>query len=87
MVDNSNETREKVPGKKKEETEIMSAQEVATMLGFSRSMVYKLVEENKIPHHVKIDPLGIRAHRTIEFKRDEILQFIESRRAKNQGEV
>lgn len=68
----------------KEEKEIMSAQDVADMLGFSRSMVYKLVDEKKIPYHVVADPLGIRKHRTIQFNRSDVLQFIESRRANKQ---
>lgn len=84
MVDNSNGMRVKELSNEKEEKEVMSAQDVAKMLGFSRSMVYKLVEEKKIPHHVIIDPLGIRKHRTIQFKRSEVLQFIESRKAANQ---
>jgi excisionase family DNA binding protein len=65
------------------EKEIMSAQDVAELLGFSRSMVYKLVDEKKIPYHIKTDPKGIKVHRSIEFKREEILQFIASRKAKN----
>jgi len=50
--------------------ELMTTEEVAMYLGMSKSSIYKLIEEGKIPHH---SPEGVRRK---YFKKSEIDQWI-----------
>jgi excisionase family DNA binding protein len=69
-----------LPEQEKEEA-LMTVQEVATKLGYSTSMVHKLVTQNKIPHVVMPDPAGVRVRRIIRFKQSDIDTFIQERKA------
>lgn len=62
----------------------MTVQEVATKLGYSTSMVHKLVTQNKIPHVVMPDPAGVRVRRIIRFRPSDVEQFIKERKALKQ---
>lgn len=62
----------------------MTPSEVAKLLGFSPSMVHKLIEQNKIPYFEISNPLGIRKRRTIRFNRADIEKFIQDRQIKKQ---
>lgn len=64
-----------------EDEESMTAQDVAKLLGFSPSMVHKLVGQGKIPFTVLPDPAGARVRRVIRFKRSDVQKFIEERKA------
>jgi excisionase family DNA binding protein len=66
--------------------EVMTAGEVADMLGFSSSMVHKLVNQNKIPYFVVHDPLNVRKRRAIRFNRADVLAFVAARNAETKTE-
>jgi excisionase family DNA binding protein len=67
--------------KEDNEKELMTAQQVAEMLGFSPSMVHKLVNQNKIPYTLVSDPAGARVRRVIRFQRADVEKFIQDRKA------
>jgi predicted DNA-binding transcriptional regulator AlpA len=70
-----------MPDKEDEEVANMTAQEVAKKLGFTPSMVHKLVNQNKIPYTVIGDPAGARMRRVIRFKPSDVQKFIDDRKA------
>lgn len=63
-----------------EEKEIMNAQEVATMLGYSRSMLQKLVDAGELKPITDKPPARERRPRLM-FYRSDVEQFIARRQA------
>ena len=67
--------------KNKQESEILTIEEVSEFIGYKKSTIYKLTHERKIPFHKP-------AHggRRIFFKREEINQWLQSNRVETQEE-
>lgn len=61
----------------------MTVSEVAELLGYSTSMVHKLVNQNQL-HIIPTKDPGIRARRTIRFDRHDIEKYIEEKKTEKQ---
>lgn len=68
--------------KNKQESEILTIEEVSELTGYKKSTIYKLTHERKIPFHKP-------AHggRRIFFKKEEINQWLESNRVETHKEI